>query len=98
MISLSILPHELPEVAPVCRHKVIRVVEEVEPAALKFKDVPAYLGISTWQFWRLRNLPDKDPRKIRTTGYETVAISELHRAVNAATAMGKPLPRWKGAK
>lgn len=41
------------------------------------------IGISRWKLWKLRNLDESDPRKIKSTDYGTVPVSELERHLKA---------------
>lgn len=59
----------------------VRVVE-VEPLAVKFAVARRLLGgISVGSFWKRRNLPKSDPRRIHVNSDNTVSVEELRRHV-----------------
>jgi hypothetical protein len=61
----------------------VRVVA-LGPLAVKFAQARALLGgISVGSFWKRRNLPASDPRRINVNSDNTVAVAELARHVQA---------------
>jgi hypothetical protein len=61
----------------------IRVVA-LGPLAVKFAQARLLLGgISVGSFWKRRNLPASDPRRINVNSDNTVAVAELARHVQA---------------
>ena len=47
------------------------------------REAAATLGVSRTTLWRLTNLPERDPRKIRRTSYGKIPLAELQRHVAA---------------
>lgn len=58
---------------------------EPEPAALNRAEALRFLGIGKTTLWRLENLPDSNPRRIRKTAYGTYPVTELERHLAAET-------------
>lgn len=52
-------------------------------AALNLAEAAAELRINRTTLWRLCNLPANDPRRIRTTSYNTVPRAEIERHLKA---------------
>lgn len=70
--------------------KPVRRKPKPTPIAYPIGQAAKALGISRTQFWRLRNLPDSDPQKIRCTPYGRVPVSELQRHLTTCVETETP--------
>lgn len=61
-------------------------IPTVTRGSLNATEAAVYLGISPSQFYKLTNLDNDDPRKIRQTSYGTYPVAELERHLQAELA------------